>query len=306
MCTIIAAIVAFGNDLHDLYDKIFQPISSPKLIQVALSDSAHGYETNTTDLIFGERSNNFIQTFEQVYPLYSPPRLVLLFTIQNTSTEELLVTNITYIVTDKGQVKSIFPKPLEPNKTYTHNLHWTIGTQVRRLTPVYSVPAKQTGAFEVEITTGESTPLGSGVILTIQINTNLGTLETNNIQLYLPVSKSIEKRISSKSEKNSLDFHKIPIKELTDWKIVESLISTSGLDPYCKKENFRVLERDFLFRYTSIKPFHEYKKIILPGKEKSFGEIFPNEKLQYFWTSTRDYLIKTQQNSSNKSLQRKK
>lgn len=288
----ITAFIAFSNNIVDFWERFSKPKSEPKLIQFALSESSFGYKEVKTGKF--AIMKEFYRTFEMSYPLKSPPSLVLLYTIQNTSSQELFVNSINYNVIEKGQVMSRTPKPLESNKTYSHNLEWTIGTQEKKLIPVYSIPAGMTGTFESEITTPTSTPLGAGLILNIEIHTNLGSLLTDTIQMYLPVSKQIENtslKDDNLVETSEDEFEKIETQGMAKYEDVISILETSNLKELCKNNNIGQLDIDIMFMKSSYLPFEDYKKNeFKDGTSRKFIDVFPESRLRYFYSSARSYL----------------
>lgn len=291
----LAAIISFGNNLVDLYAKIKE--TKPVLVQFALSESSFGYK----DSIESRFAINDVRlrTFQQIHPLNSPPRLVLSYTIQNTSDDELLVTGLIFNIAETGQVMSLTPKPLEPNKTYSHELIWVVGQQNKKLVPVYSIPAKTTGAFNVEITASGETPPGAGVIASTAIETNMGDLETEKVQIYLPVSKQLIGQNGIEDSPVS-SFKRMSVGEVVEHHIVDNILESSKLKSLVESADFDALEKDFMFHKAALYDFGEYKKI-LSHEGKSYEELFPEENLKYFWSSARTFLDNRNE-SSNKRV----
>lgn len=285
----LAAIISFGNDFIDLYKKIQKP--EPILIQFALSESSFGYE-DSIDSRFAI-ADVMLRTFGQTYPLHSPPRLVLSFTIQNPSDSELLITSLTFNVTETGQVMSLTPRPLAPNKLYKHKLDWKVGKQNKVLVPVYSIPSKTTGSFEVEILADRSTPLGAGLITTALITTNMGILETEKVQIYLPVSKTqngAQATEGATERTTGENFQRIRVFNMVDHRVVNMILESSKLKTISEIEGFDALEKDLMFHRTASYKFEEYINSHSFDDGKTYGELFPEENLLYFWNSAREYI----------------
>lgn len=293
-CAIAVAVVGalskfieLGDQTFSFMEKYQESSAAPKLTQFALSENSYGYQERM-EFIFAEGPTE-IRTFGQVHPLNSPPSLVFQVTLQNPSSQELLATDITYKVTEIGEVKSLTPQPIESNKKYKHNIRWAVGDQLGRLVPVYSIPAKTTGSFEVEITTGESAPFGSLVIMTVLIKTSLGDVETEKFQVYLPVVKSFHSKRSERPPNTAELFETLKNIKIPPADIIDNIISISRISEYCDKENFDRLERDMLFIRAASNPFEEYLHAVPGNSNKPYAAIFPKNHLQYFWLAAREY-----------------
>lgn len=283
----LAALISFGNDFIDLYKKVQK--SEPILIQFALSESSFGYEDSIESRF--AIADLRLRTFGQVYPLHSPPRLVLSFTIQNPSDNELLITSVTFNVTEKGQVKSLTPRPLEPNKLYKHKLDWKIGKQNKVLVPVYSIPSKTTGSFEVEVLADKSTPLGAGLITTALITTNMGVLETEKVQIYLPVSET-QNGVQTIEAATGNYFRRIQVKNNFDHRVLNTILASSKLKIIAEREGLDASDKHKMLQDAANYKFEDYLNRHPYDNVKTYRELFPEENLLYFWSSIREYLKK--------------
>ncbi len=330
VCAIAVAIIGVGSKLIELGDqalsiatKIQASSATPSLIQFALSDSAHGYK-ESMEFIFGAGPTS-IRTFQQIHPLHSPPVLVFQFTLHNPSSRDLHVKSITYKITETGQIMASTPGPIESNKKYKHNIGWAVGDQFERLSDVYKIPPNTTGAFEVEITTNPETPAGAGVVMTALIETDMGNIETDRFQMFLPVSKGsspsgskpiqdtsrnpIEPKIETPPNKTTdntsgLDNNQPTTKKPTESEgirlppvdVIDSILSSSNISRYCDEENFDRLDRDMLFMRTTTMSFEDYLHASPSNSDKRYAEIFPENELRYFWTYARKHFESWERN----------
>jgi len=295
ICAIVVALfgllgklVETSDQIMTFFEKLQASNASPKLTQFALSENSYGY-IETIEFVFGEGPRE-VRTFGQVPTLLSPPSLVFQITLQNPSSQDLLVTDVTYDVVEVGQVRSDSPSPIESNKRYKHNLRWAVGQQLERLVPVYRIPANTTGSFEVEITTDPSSPPGSGVLMTVAINTNLGTAKSENFQVYLPVLKGDLGIKEQPPPSMTESFQVISNAEMPDPDTIDSVIAAANIVKYCEVEHFDRLERDMLFMRTASRSFDDYSVMTTTAGAKPYSAVFPLASLKYFYLAAREVL----------------
>lgn len=74
---------------------------------------------------------------------------VLIWTLQNNSKQELIVSAIDYKVLDVGKVMGGIPRTLEPMDVTAHDLVHTPGTQTRQMSPQIVLPPGSTAAIRI-------------------------------------------------------------------------------------------------------------------------------------------------------------
>ena len=274
ICAGAAGIIAFLSGAWDFVARIV-PERSPRLIQLSLSTNSFGYE-ETIEGRFGVQDEK-LRTFKPKYPFVAPPALVVTLTVQNPRGEELLITSGHYRVSEVGQVKSLTPGPIEPTATYTNRVPWSVGTHESLLVPVYRIPDKTTGSFSITLLPQGHVPLGAGMVMTIVLNTNMGPVESDEIQIFLPVGKERPDIPSQKQARSRIG--KSPDE-------IQLLIDASRLTDICDSENFDLLDKDLMFYKASTSSYPDFSEALSSRSGKAYGEIFPQENLRYFWANS--------------------
>lgn len=106
-------------------------------------------------------------------------------TIQNSSDNQLILTEIIYRVHRVGQVKGGDFGPLAPNVKYRHRIQWKVGDQVAKFVPPFSVSPKRAGSFLLEVAS-ITEGIGMAWLLDIVfVNSNGKSVSTGTFQLIM-------------------------------------------------------------------------------------------------------------------------
>jgi len=105
-------------------------------------------------------------------------------TLSNPTDKDMVLTDIKYHVSDIGQVMGGEPGPLSASYEYKYDLKYEKGVQSQVLVPPFKVPPKSSGAFDLVLFT-EHPDIGLGWIMQIEFITNIGSVSTDEFQVYL-------------------------------------------------------------------------------------------------------------------------
>jgi hypothetical protein len=114
---------------------------------------------------------------------------VFIVTIENPSDRDLLVTNINYQVLNITGTPPTNGPPqsagaLVPTANYTYELSDKVGVQSQDLSPVFRVPPKSSGAFELQLDAKDKEDYGSQTFtLKIEFVTNQSSVSTDKFLL---------------------------------------------------------------------------------------------------------------------------
>ena len=130
----------------------------------------------------------------------------------------------------------------------------------------------------------------------------MGILETEKVQIYLPVSKQPigQNEIEDSTSSNSR-FRRIPAGRMVEHRIANNILDSSKLKSLAERAGFDALEKDLMFHKTASYEFEAYKMIRAYEDKESYEELFPEENLRYFWSSARAFL-ESRNESSNKRV----
>lgn len=179
----LGGLAAFGGNVEKLWNLVSALTAKPSIMAFGISPSAVGFEEKP-EPVFGA-SVETVRTLGLMHPFVADPRAILFFAVHNPTNNELILTSLTYIVEDVGEVRGGAPGPLNPLAKYSHKIFHSTGEQKNSLVPPFRVPAKTTESFEVELTSGTD-GMGLGWLLRVEIGSNLGSIRSEKFQLYLP------------------------------------------------------------------------------------------------------------------------
>ncbi|TNZ56309.1 hypothetical protein CGK45_21930 [Vibrio parahaemolyticus] len=186
LVTIVGGIESFTNSISNLIEKLTgTETQGPSLVQFALNpEHTSYYESSEPRFATGPRIKTFINQFKT--PDYSSlvNKPVWQVTLSNPSDEDMIVTDIKYHVSDIGQVMGGEPGPLSATYEYKYELKYEKGIQPQKLVPPFKVPPKSSGAFDLVLFTNHP-DIGLGWIMNVEFITNIGSVKTEEFQLYL-------------------------------------------------------------------------------------------------------------------------
>ena len=274
------------------YDFFIGRLSKPEIIQFSLSPKAQGYE-ELLESKFASGEEN-IRTFSLIYPLFTNPSLVFSFTIRNKSKEDVIIKKVIYDVLDTGQVKSITPGPINASASYEHNINWSKGQQPVFLSPLFSIPAENVGAFTIGLKV-RNADYGAGMIVRIIFITSDNVMiSTEKVQIYLPYSLT---QVNSSSSNNLSDKKKISLTDLHEKipgedSFIDNIFKTSNLKGNVIKYKLDYLDQDLLFvRALQSSDYNSFKKYRSNISGLTYGQMFEDDNLRNFWNGVRGNFI---------------
>lgn len=111
------------------------------------------------------------------------PYPVFLLTLENQRVSELVVTAIVYRVWSIGQVKGRIWAD-RPKVTYVHKLDYKVGDQRHNLDRPFHVAPNSASSFALQLWT-DHPDLGMTWAMSVRLETNQGTIETDRFQLIM-------------------------------------------------------------------------------------------------------------------------
>ena len=298
LALVVGGLAKFIEDVGKIWIAIPGISKKVSIIDFGLSPSSHGYEDIAESIIFGA-SENRIRTFQPIYPFVPGPRAVLLFSVDNPNKEDLIIKSLTYDIEDVGAVKGGQPGPLNPLACYHHTIRHQKGPQQKTLRPVFRVPEDSAESFEVEISSSDFGH-GLGWVLRIIVNTNLGKVETEKFQIYLPEkdlqtgdisnnTQTCKDHERNEDEKGQKQDRISIIKPIRSHKEALDLYERVGALSYVQELD--TLDKDLLLLRARIYSFDEFADFSADSTDPpaQYRDLMPSDLLNDLWREANRY-----------------
>ncbi|EIV8651563.1 hypothetical protein AL190_004573 [Vibrio parahaemolyticus] len=186
LVAIVGGVESFTNSISNLVNRFVNKDGThPELIQFSLnSERTSYYESMLPRFADGPSVRTYLNSHKVPDSSSLEQKPVWQVTLSNPSDIDMILTDIKYHVSDIGQVMGGEPGPLLASYEYIHELKYEKGSQSQVLVPPFKVPAKSSGAFDLVLFT-EHPDIGLGWIMKIEFITNIGSVSTEEFQLYL-------------------------------------------------------------------------------------------------------------------------
>ena len=221
---VIAGVASLAGNLEKIFSLIRLLRTGPKIVGFKLSSTASEYVETRERLLFSDRTEVYRTfTFEDPNDKIRRPHanLVILFTIINPGSQDLVINRAVYDVSELSGAKSGTSGPALPLHTYRHEIAYETGRQTREMTPPFIISPGATASFDVQITTA-ARDLHLAWLMHIELETNETTLSTEKFVIWLDGLKDrnetdLVKRLCANSgDPNCLDFYHAGVRTVDD------------------------------------------------------------------------------------------
>jgi hypothetical protein len=179
--TIFGAVVALWDRVEKIYETYFDVPVSLVAFHVASTNGGYIKEAENFTCRFDDVP---IRTFEPDDHLKRNSSIPLDFVFSNKSKSDAIFTGVDLVVNWADRVAGGTPGIIVSNQIYPLKIKHQVGTQSFPLTPVYRIPANDTGSFTLEFI-----PVTEGIglcwIMHAVFKTSLGSIKTGDFSLIM-------------------------------------------------------------------------------------------------------------------------